>query len=317
MFLKFYIALLFCLVLTAHPAWSSAQADKLEDFLMSTEVIDHGRPSIKKMFKGIPFPGTTQTLFNDLTHEITTLRSTNTSQFPYEESEMLRRFTLLKQNLLRTPPSSEAEMQTRLSYFALMHLPQIESRTPSLAAQLKRIEKEIAFSVFPTKKEVLWLLPETYLNGQARVAFSEFLDLLFERFDYVKESVGVTTLDQEKEFIEKIRLKQVNREELTGIGWPAHSPASIVIGWFCLYDRLKSATNESEQYEALAGTINLHETALKKMSKIHAEKLPAFMCDACKGTALFMNGIEPGQEEKHKPEPCKVEDETEEDDSQQ
>lgn len=316
MFQKFYIALLCCLALTASPVCGSSQKDKLEDFLTSARAIDDESPCVKKMFQDISFPGNTRALFNDLAEEITLLRSKMSDQFPYDEPEMLRRFTLLKQNLSNTPPSSEPEMQTRLSYFALMHFPQIESRTPALAAQLKRLEKEIAFSVFPTKKEVLWLLPENYLNGQARVAFSEFLDLIFERLDFVKQSVGVTTLEQEKEFLERIRLKQVEVKELTKIGWPAHSPAVIVIGWFCLYDRLKSATNESEQYEEIARTINLHKTALEKMSKIHTEKLPSFMCEACKDTALFMNGIEPGQEEKHKPEPCKVENETEDDSHQ-
>lgn len=313
MFQKFYISLLCCLALTASPVWGSSQKDKLEDFLTSAEAIDDESPCIKKMFQDISFPGNTHSLFNDLTEEIALLRSAKSDQFPYEEPEMLRRFALLKQNLLRKPPSSEPEMQTRISYFALMHFPQLESRNPTLAAKLTRLEKEISFSVFPTKKETLWLLPETYLNGQARVAFSEFLDLLFERFDYVKQSRGVTTLEQEKEFIERIRLKQVNREELTRIGWPAHSPATIFIGWFCLYDRLKSARNESEQYEEIARTINLHKTALEKMSKIHTEKLPAFMCDACKGTALFMNGIESDQTEKHKPTLCKTDDETEDD----
>lgn len=218
----------------------------LDDFLIEEvskmDLVREPKPA----FASISFPGDTRELFDALADNISKLQSTHTS-FPYSEEEMNERWTALLNNFKKDQPVTEEDMLSKLSYFSLMHFPQLCIDAPETAGKLKRVERNYKFAVLPSKKEVLWMFPQKLLNGVPREIFEQFVEILFQHFDSAKSQLDISTAKTEKDFHERIQNQDVSPSALKSAGWPRHTPQTIVIGWFCLYDRLKDTYDAFER----------------------------------------------------------------------
>lgn len=242
---KISTLLLISLTFIAPVAYASSFS-KLADFLTEETPAKNVIKNPKQGFKAISFPGTTGDLFNDLVDGIEKLKLSSAG-FPYSETEMEQRWTSLFNHISHHISPSEENVVAWLSYFSLMHFGQFQAELPELAKKLKRVELDFEFSLLPTKAEVLWLFPHTLLNGLPREAFEQFLDLIFKHFESAKTHLNIETPQEEKAFHARVQNKDVSPSEIKASGWPRHSPQGIIVGWFCLYDRLKGVHDTYER----------------------------------------------------------------------
>ncbi|MGN6670163.1 MAG: hypothetical protein ACTHJ4_01310 [Candidatus Nucleicultricaceae bacterium] len=257
---KISTLLLINLTFTAPTAYASCSS-KLADFLTEETPAERVIKNPKSAFKAISFPGATGDLFNDLVDGIEKLKLTSVG-FPYSETEMEQRWTSLFNHMKRHTSPSEEDVVAWLSYFSLMHFGQFQAELPELAKKLNRGEKDFEVTLLPTQAEVLWLFPNKLLNGLPREAFKQFLDLIFKHFASAKSHLSIETPQAEKAFHERVQNKDVLPSEIKFSGWPRHSPQGIIVGWFCLYDRLMGAYDSYERKRSsLKETTSLEQTA--------------------------------------------------------
>lgn len=293
----FIVLITLGLLFSHQPLEATSTSHSVVDFLNDNRIHEHPK-STPYTFDEIEFPGESATLFNTFRTNLITLQRTKSDTFPYSEEDMQDRWHALYTHLKTSPAHTHQEMIERLSYFFLLHLPQLESAFPLDSGKLLRAENAVpCFHLFPTKQEVVWLFPESVIDGEPRLIFSDFLDHLFDGLLKAKTNLQIMSIADEAKIVKTQNDGTADQKQLTMLGWPAHTPKRVVVGWFCLYDRLKEAKTAEEKLEELSRTINLHPRVLKQMRLEHQKKLPKFACESCRSTALYMNGITRDQEQ--------------------